>query len=302
VVGKNSGGGESPTPTNGNGSDFASANDKGPVGIITDDPTCDAWNRIVDGLSAQECNVDWAARDKSVPATAWTSQQRTSYESVAKAMRAGADQTAALAKRTPHRVMRELYAQFGVYVSAFDEKVQTYTSRDQHLPEVVDGIAASLVNICAAVSYGVAQAQAPLVPVAVAPFDLPPVADPATSPRFVESRTQVCDDLTAVYEKFDADTASWRSLQSDLPADQWNPEQKALNDAVVPVMSAFAEDLEGLGRRGNNATLNDFTELSAQYRRAFVLALPSYRPVDNYLANASTNLVKTMYSACKAVG
>ena len=46
VVGKNSGGGESPTPTNGNGSDFASANDKGPVGIITEDPTCDAWQRI----------------------------------------------------------------------------------------------------------------------------------------------------------------------------------------------------------------------------------------------------------------
>src|SRR5262245_15492948 len=34
VVGRDSGGGESPTPTNGNGSDFASANDKGPVGII----------------------------------------------------------------------------------------------------------------------------------------------------------------------------------------------------------------------------------------------------------------------------
>ena len=42
VVGKDSGGG-SPTPTNGNGSDIASANDKGPVAIITDDPTCDAW-------------------------------------------------------------------------------------------------------------------------------------------------------------------------------------------------------------------------------------------------------------------
>src|SRR5947208_2264983 len=33
VVGKGSGGGESPTPTNGNDAEFASANDKGPVGI-----------------------------------------------------------------------------------------------------------------------------------------------------------------------------------------------------------------------------------------------------------------------------
>src|SRR6478735_9295070 len=54
VVGKNSGGGESPIPTTANGSDFASANDKGPVGIITEDPTCAAWNRTVNELSSPE--------------------------------------------------------------------------------------------------------------------------------------------------------------------------------------------------------------------------------------------------------
>src|SRR6476646_1426427 len=69
VVGKNSGGGESPTPMTGNSSDFASANDKGPVGIITEDPTCAGWNRIADGLSAKERTAGWADRDKSIPAT-----------------------------------------------------------------------------------------------------------------------------------------------------------------------------------------------------------------------------------------
>src|SRR6476660_10368655 len=68
VVGKDSrSGSPNPTGTNGNGSDFASANDKGPVGIITEEPTCAAWNHIADGLSARERNVDWAARDKSIP-------------------------------------------------------------------------------------------------------------------------------------------------------------------------------------------------------------------------------------------
>src|SRR3954447_15509623 len=52
VVGKDSGGG-SPTPTNGNGSEFASANDKGPVGIIIEDPTCSAWGRVAREFSAQ---------------------------------------------------------------------------------------------------------------------------------------------------------------------------------------------------------------------------------------------------------
>jgi len=73
VVGKDSGG-ESPTPspTNGNGSEFASANDKGPVGIITEDPTCDAWGRIAREYSAQAESVKWGDRDQTLPADAWT--------------------------------------------------------------------------------------------------------------------------------------------------------------------------------------------------------------------------------------
>src|SRR6476659_6065901 len=98
VVGKDSGSGSpNPTRTNGNSSDIASANDKGPVAIITDDPTCSGWNRIADGLSAQERNLNWANRDKSIPATFWTPQQLRTYESVAKAMRTAADQSVQLA-------------------------------------------------------------------------------------------------------------------------------------------------------------------------------------------------------------
>jgi hypothetical protein len=217
-------------------------------------------------------------------------------------MRTASDQTDGLAKATPHRVMRELYVQFGVYARAFDEKSQTYNANDRHLPEVVDGIAASLVNICAAITYGVAQAQAALVPTVAAPSELAPVDDPSNSPRFVNASDPVCSDWAAVFEKFDGDTANWRTLRTDVPADQWTPEQKALNDAVVPIMNKFADDLESLGRRSRNPILEDFAVLSAQYRRAYVLALPSYTSVDNYLANASTNLVKSVYSACEGGG
>src|SRR5215218_5193047 len=86
VVGKDSGGGESPTPTNGNGSEFASANDKGPVGIITEDPTCAAWSRVGSGLTDAEQKVHWPDRDPSVPAAAWTPEQRTTFETVGRAM------------------------------------------------------------------------------------------------------------------------------------------------------------------------------------------------------------------------
>ena len=93
VVGKNSGG-ESPTPTNGNGSDIASANDKGPVGIITEDPTCDAWNRIAEDYAAAERRRRLARTGTHrYRRRAWTPDQRTMYETVGKAMSSAADQT-----------------------------------------------------------------------------------------------------------------------------------------------------------------------------------------------------------------
>ena len=132
---------------------------------------------------------------------------------------------------------------------------------DSHLPEVVDGIAASLVNVCAAITYGVAQAQASLVPAAAAPSELSPVDDPSNSPQFVNASDPTCSDWAAVFEKFDADTANWRTQRTDIPADQWTPEQKALNEAVVPVMNTFADDLERLGRSSGNPVLEDFAVL-----------------------------------------
>jgi hypothetical protein len=59
--------------------------------------------------------------------------------------------------------------------------------------------------------------------------------------------------------------------------------------------------MQQLGRRSNNPTLQDFAELSAQYRRAFVLALPTYDPSDNYLANAATFISTTVLGGCAAV-
>jgi hypothetical protein len=102
VVGKDSGGGESPTTTNGNGSDIASANDKGPVGIITEDLTCDTWRRINDAVAAEQKGVSWPDRDQSVPASAWNPGQRTMYEAVGKALAGAADQVVGIVKMTPH--------------------------------------------------------------------------------------------------------------------------------------------------------------------------------------------------------
>ena len=115
--------GSGPTVTAGSGSssEFASANDTGPVTIITEDPSCAPWLPIANTFSDSSKN-SWGKRDPSVPATAWNAEQRAQYQSMGDAMKAAAEQAAPLTKTTPHRVMRQLYEQYIAYIRAFVDK------------------------------------------------------------------------------------------------------------------------------------------------------------------------------------
>jgi hypothetical protein len=300
VVGKDSGGGESPTPTNGNSSDFASANDKGPATIITEDPTCASTTPILQTLSDVQTN-GWDKRDPSVPASAWTPTVRAQYESVGKAMRGAADQMVPLVKLTPHRVMSGLYEQFIAYSRAYADHIPTYTPHDDQLALASGSAANAVGEICSAISYGSASARGPLVPMPAAPSQAAPIDDPADPRRFLTETNPVCADWTAASSQFRKDTADWADINSDIPASQWTPEQRAINDAVAPVMDAFANELEALGERSGNPTLDDFAVLSAQYRRAYVQALPSYTAPDNNLASAAVMVAGVVEGACLAV-
>jgi hypothetical protein len=301
VVGKGSGG-KSPTPTNGNSSDFASANDDGPVGIITEEPTCSAWNRIAEGYVAAETATQWRSRDSSTPATAWTSDQRSMYQSVSKAMDSAADQAVDLVKATPHRVIRELYEQFIAYARLFKQSVPQYKLDDNYLAGVVDGAGSALVSICGAITYDSAATQAPFVPKGAPPSKVSDPGDPANPQRFLTSSDPACSDWLSAYRKFDAETADWRKIDPNRPATEWTPEEKTLNDAVEPMMTAFADEAESIGGRTQNPVLQDWATLSAQYRRAYVRAIPTYTPADNYLVSTSTYLAQAINTACLAAG
>ena len=67
-------------------------------------------------------------------------------------------------------------------------------------------------------------------------------------------------------------------------------------------MNSFAGKLEQLGRQSDNAIWQDIANLSAQYRRAFVTALPTYTPTDNHLANAANFASTMILGACAAIG
>ncbi|MDT5184288.1 MAG: hypothetical protein QOI29_2446 [Mycobacterium sp.] len=302
VVGKDSGDSPSPTTTSTAGpSDIASANDKGPAAIITEDPTCEPTRPILDTRASVEHN-GWDTRDPSIPAAAWTPAMRSQYQAVAQAMRASADQMVPLVKVTPHRVMRELYEQLIVYSRAYADNIPTYTPQDDRLAVVSTTVSNAIGYICAAISYGSAAARGPLVQPLAAPSQVAPVGDPADPKRFITEPNSVCADWLAASTKFSNDTADWLPTDPDIPVSQWSPEQRAINDAVAPVMSAFADELQRLGERGGNPTLQDFAELSAQYRRAYVQSLPTYTPSDKYLANSALVLGGVVEAACASVG
>lgn len=281
-------------------SDIASAADTGPVAVITDDPSCAAQSPILETFAAQQPK-GWVDRDPAVLPDAWSPELRKQYEQVQGAMRSAADQFVPLTKVTPHRTMRELYEQFIAYSRAYADSIPTYTPRADYLARVSITAADAISRICAAVNYGSAAARGPLVPPIETPSENAPMQDPSNPDRFLENPNPVCTNWDSTLRQFQADTTAWLKTDPDIPASQWTPEQKAINDEVAPIMERLATRMNELGEQSANPTLQDFAALSAQYRLAYVKALPTYTPADKYLASTSIRLAAMINSACQAV-
>lgn len=295
------GNGQQSNTANGD-SEFASANDTGPANIIADDPTCPAWVKISGQMSAVSNAVDWNKQDYSVPATSWTPEQRAAFDKKSAALTTAIEKVTALAKQTPHRLMRELYNQYIAYSQALIDSIPTYTAADQYDLQASNRFFSTLNEVCDAIHFKAAQESAPLIPVPSAPSDLPASnSDSALLPtRLLAGHNDTCNDWTAMVERVDKDTAEWRAIDPKIRATEWTPEQKAVVDAVTPIMSTYADDVERLGRQSGVPVWEDFSVFSAQYMRAFILAIPEYTPSASYLAAVTVNLTSAVYWACKA--
>ncbi|UAK58505.1 hypothetical protein K8P01_17105 [Mycolicibacterium smegmatis] len=294
--------GESRSADGGSGitaSEFASANDTGPVSIITEDPTCDAWNTVVGQYSEAATGVNWEGREAETPASSWTPEQRRMYQAVGMAMTRATEQVTKLAMQTPHRVMRELYEQFVAYTVAFVERIPAYVAEDNNLALASNAAGSSVSNICGAITFRSAQALAILVPNSSSPSAQTGLKT-STSKPFMSQPNSICQAWASEVEVFSEGTTEWRKIDKNIPASGWTPEQRAVHDEVAPLMSANADTMEELGRKSGDPLLEDFATLATQYRRAFVLSLPRYSSADSYLALAATNLVRLISSACKA--
>jgi hypothetical protein len=283
------------------GAGVASASDTGPVAVIIEDPSCPGWTSINEALATSGEGL-WNDRDRSVPASAWTEKQRAQFMAAGQSMRSAAAQTVGLVKLTPHRVMRELYEQFIAYARAYAAHIPKYTPADNNLAGAANSASSALGAICAAIADGPAAARGPMVAHSAPPTDITPVGNPANPQPFLTTPNPVCSEWKSALDQFGKDTAAWQQLDPNVPAIYWNREQKATNYTVAPVMNAYASKLEQLGRQSDNPVWQDLASLSAQYRRAFVVALPTYSPSDNHLANAASYVSTTILGACTAVG
>src|SRR6201994_1834375 len=278
----------------------ASAKDTGPVTVITDDPSCVAWTSINNDLANSGTGL-WNDRDRSVPASAWTPKLRAQFIAAAQSMRGAAAQAVGLVKLTPHRVMRELYQQFIAYARAYSERIPKYTPADNNLAGAANSASSALGAICAAISDGSAAARGPLVSPSPPPSDIAPVGNLANPQPMLTNDNSVCREWKSTLDEFGKQTAAWQQMDPNVPSIYWNKEQKEVNYAVWPVMNSFASKLEQLGKQSDNAVFQDLANVSAQYRRAFVTALPTYTPTDNHLANAANFASTTILGACAAV-
>ncbi|WP_226864420.1 hypothetical protein [Mycolicibacterium baixiangningiae] len=294
--------GNSPTPPgDGQASEFASANDTGPVNIITEDPTCPAWGIVSRELAVTASRLDWVNRNDAVPRAAWGPEQRQQYESVAEAITLAAGKAANLMRSTPNRVMREMYEQFIAYSRSFTGSLQNYEPKHNRLAVVLENLSSGLSTVCSAISYDVSRAFAPLLPTVPAPSEVAPPADMSAPTMFLQSPNSSCPEWDSEAMKFADESADWRGVNTKIPASEWTPVERATVESATPRMSALADTMQRLGSGSGNPVFEDFAFLATQYWRAFVMAVPEYHSADNYLSASATYLTNIVLVACEVV-
>ncbi len=281
-------------------SDIASANDIGPVSIITDEPTCAALTALNNGLASAQAN-GWADQRANLgPASTWTPNQRTQVETVAKAMRRAANLAVPLAKQTPHRLIRELYEQFIAYSRAYASSVVDYMPADNAYATASVSASSALVGICNSISTGSTSRGLSVNPVP-APSNVATVFDPANPERFVTSSNSTCTDWVARLDKFNMQSASsWQNRDSSVPGSQWTADRQAVEKAAEPLLIAYAADSDKAGAQSNSG-FQDFAYATATYIRAYLSAGFSYTSADGWLNYAAFQIANFVSAACTAV-
>lgn len=278
----------------------ASAHDTAPVTVVTDEPTCGSWGSIAMPLSATGQESGFRDRDVSIPETDWTPQLRQQYDTERTAIDNAADRVDALAKQTPHRVVREIYEQLIAYWHAYTARIAHYTARDDQLLRVTYALGDTLFALCDAIRYGAAALRGPFADTPSPPTRaLQPSANTVRRQRFLMERSNTCANFRSAFSDFNKATTAWHhDHDTDTPATKWDAQQKTLSDATGRTLNDFDNQISQLGGSGN-PTLEDFAVLAAVYGQSYVRALPTFRPSDEHLFDVTAFATSVIASACK---
>lgn len=279
--------------------DIASAKDDGPIEIIAEDPTCDAYTAINNAIAGVQKNGWGEGRAALGPAADWTPEQREQVEAVVTVMRNSTEKAVQLARETPHRLFRETYEQFIAYGRAYIASIPNYEPNDDFLASTNVSAGRALMSLCDAIYYGstnrgLAVANGPV------PSDVAPVSDPADPPKFLTSPASVCTDWIARDDRFNIDTAVWQAADPNVDGAQWTPERRSIQMSALSAMDSYADDLEALGERSDNLILRDFASAAAVYLRAYVSAGDTYTTADSFLSASSFRFGNIVTAACQA--
>ena len=136
---------------------------------------------------------------------------RDQFEAVGQAFRNAADQMVALAKLTPHRVMRELYEQYIAYSRAYADSIATYSPADDNLALVAVAASNALNRHlrCNRLRIGGGAGATHGVP--PTPSQVAPVGNPKTRSAFFPPRIQ-CVRSGQRRWMTSRDTADWTAV------------------------------------------------------------------------------------------
>jgi hypothetical protein len=299
VTNSGNGGNGPSTTTSASGPPIASADDTGPVAIITSEPTCQAWMPASSALTQVQKN-GWGDRDTTKSSSEWTSEERAQYDAVADSLRETATQAVEFARDTPHRVMREVYEQFIYFARAYADSVPTYTEKDNYLAQA--NIAASIVvdSVCNAITYGSAGARSTSAEPVAAPDDPTTPGNPDDPQRVVSEASTACNDLIDLRKKLGDETREWVQEDPNIPSSEWSPERKALSEKTALSMNTFADSLQEIGSKSGHATFEDIASFGSVYVRAYSNALQSYVGADNDLILAGSRANNLLIAACQS--
>ncbi|MCH9731921.1 MAG: hypothetical protein K0U84_19975 [Actinomycetia bacterium] len=262
------------------------------VGLLREkDPVCDEWQKYSDDLADNQKR--WAASNRGIPASKWTPEQREIFTSVGMAMTTAADQFESILPKAHNVVIQELMAQTIVYLRAYVGRIPSYVGSDGLIAGVANNFGNGVTYMCSAV---------PLVR-AVSGFDADrpsTVPNPSAVDDFMADRDPLCDDVLALLERQETLLGGWAASDPTIPAAQWSPEQRRINNAAREVLMTDLPEFRRLAKGAEGRVIGDLLATQIAYTQAYADAISDYAPDHNQLWRTAIALAGGIGAACEA--